>query len=439
MKTDKGKLFIIIIIAVLLRVGVAFYLGDYVVDMPGTFDQISYDMLARRVVGGYGFTVAQNWWPLTPAGAPTAHWSYLYTLYLTGVYTLFGYHPLIARLIQAVLGGILMPWLIYRLGKEHFSNKVGLIAAGLSAVYLYFVYYAAALMTETFYIIGILWILDVATRLGADPPKDTPLSSAYYLKASLDLGLAMAVTVLFRQVILLFFPVLFLWLFWRSFRRKKTSAFKIIGVLSGATLILIAAILPCTYRNYQVFNRFVLLNTNAGYAFFWGNHPIHGYNFISILPSDGPSYQDLIPPELRSLDEAALDQALLKRGLAFIQADPLRYLILSGSRIKDYFQFWPSSKSSLVSNISRVLSFALLLPFMIYGLIVEFPGVIKSKTLILYLFIIVYTGVHLLTWALIRYRLPVDAVLLIFAGAALQQIQQTLSKRFTQPPFPTLF
>lgn len=439
MKTDKGKLFIIIIIAVLLRVGVAFYLGDYVVDMPGTFDQISYDMLARRVVGGYGFTVAQNWWPLTPAGAPTAHWSYLYTLYLTGVYALFGYHPLIARLIQSLLGGILMPWLIYRLGKEHFSNKVGLIAAGLSAVYLYFVYYAAALMTETFYIIGILWILDVATRLGADPPKDTPLSSAYYLKASLDLGLAMAVTVLFRQVILLFFPVLFLWLFWRSFRRKKTSAFKIIGVLSGATLILIAAILPWTYRNYQVFNRFVLLNTNAGYAFFWGNHPIHGYNFISILPSDGPSYQDLIPPELRSLDEAALDQALLKRGLAFIQADPLRYLILSGSRIKDYFQFWPSSKSSLVSNISRVLSFALLLPFMIYGLIVEFPGVIKSKTLILYLFIIVYTGVHLLTWALIRYRLPVDAVLLIFAGAALQQIQQTLSKRFTQPPFPTLF
>jgi hypothetical protein len=200
--------------------------------------------------------------------------------------------------------------------------------------------------------------------------------------------------------------------------------------LSGATLILIAAVLPWTWRNYQMFNRFVLLNTNAGYAFFWGNHPIHGYNFISILPADGPSYQDLIPPELRSLDEAALDQALLKRGLAFIQRDPLRYLILSGSRIKDYFQFWPSGKSSLVSNLARVFSFALLLPFMIYGLIIRFPGVIKSKTLILYLFIIVYTGVHLLTWALIRYRLPVDAVLILFAGAALQKIQQTLSARF---------
>jgi len=439
MKIDKVKLLIIIIIAVLLRAAVAFYLGDYVVDMPGTFDQISYDMLARRVVGGYGFTVAQNWWPLTPAGAPTAHWSYLYTLYLAGVYALFGFHPLIARLIQAALGGILMPWLLYRLGKAHFSNKVGLIAAGLSAVYLYFIYYAAALMTETFYIIGILWILDVATRLGTDPPKEVPFPSTYSFKASLNLGPAMAVTVLFRQVILLFFPVLFLWLFWRSLRRKKSAAFKMIGVLSGATLILIAAILPWTWRNYQVFNRFVLLNTNAGYAFFWGNHPIHGYNFISILPADGPSYQDLIPPELRSLDEAALDQALLKRGLAFIQADPLRYLILSGSRIKDYFKFWPAGKSSLVSNISRVFSFALLLPFMIYGLIIGLPGVIKSKTLLLYLFIITYTGVHLLTWALIRYRLPVDALLIIFAGVALQKIQQTLSKRFTQLSFPTLF
>ncbi len=430
MKTDKRNLLIIITIAVLLRLSAAFYLGDYVTDMPGTFDQISYDMLAQRVVGGYGFTVAQNWWPITPAEAPTAHWSYLYTLYLAAVYKFFGYHPLIARLIQAALSGILTPWLIYRLGKEHFGNTVGLIAAGLSAVYLYFVYYAAALMTESFYIIGILWILDAATCLGADPPKYTPLSSAYYLKASLNLGLAMAVTVLLRQVILLFFPILFLWLFWRGLRQNKLAALKITGVLSGATLILIAAVLPWTYRNYQVFNRFVLLNTNAGYAFFWGNHPIHGYNFISILPADGPSYQDLIPPELRSLDEAALDQALLKRGLTFIQADPLRYLILSGSRIKDYFQFWPSGKSSLVSNLSRIFSFALLLPFMVYGLIIKLPGVIKSKTLILYLFIIVYTGVHLLTWALIRYRLPVDAVLILFAGAALQKIQQALSARF---------
>jgi hypothetical protein len=31
----------------------------------------------------------------------------------------------------------------------------------------------------------------------------------------------------------------------------------------------------------------------------------------------------------------------------------------------------------------------------------------------------VYTLIHVLTWTLIRYRLPVDAILVIFAGLAL--------------------
>jgi len=33
------------------------------------------------------------------------------TLYLYVVYFIFGHHPLVARLIQAVVAGILMPWL----------------------------------------------------------------------------------------------------------------------------------------------------------------------------------------------------------------------------------------------------------------------------------------------------------------------------------------
>ena len=38
---------------------------------------------------------------------------------------------------------------------------------------------------------------------------------------------------------------------------------------------------------------------------------------------------------------------------------------------------------------------------------------------LLYMFIVVYTGIHILTWTLVRYRLPVDAVLVIFAGLAM--------------------
>jgi 4-amino-4-deoxy-L-arabinose transferase-like glycosyltransferase len=425
-KTKRELLWLgaIILLAILLRIIAAIYLGNYVVDLPGTFDQISYDMLAQQVLEGHGFTVAKTWWPETPAGQPTAHWSYLYTLYLVAVYGVAGYHPLIARLSQAVLAGFLMPWLVYRLGNRHFSTKVGLVAAAFVAVYAYFVYYAATLMTETFYIMAILWVLDLVGQLGK--PQSLTLTRGFLL------GLALAIAVLLRQVFLLFVPILFGWLLWRSFFDQAKPVVQMVKVLIITTTVLVLAIAPWTLRNYQVFGRFVLLNTNAGFAFFWGNHPIHGYNFIAILPDDGPSYQDLIPLELKSLNEAELDQALLKRGLGFIQADPARYVILSISRLKDYFEFWPSSKSGLISNVSRLISFGLMWPFMGYGLILGLRRTCLSEVLILYLFMIIYTFIHLLSWALIRYRLPVDAILLVFASVTIVELWIKLAQRYAK-------
>jgi hypothetical protein len=197
-------------------------------------------------------------------------------------------------------------------------------------------------------------------------------------------------------------------------------------------------VLPISVYNYLRFGQFVLLNTNAGYALFWANHPIHGTHFIPILPSG--TYQALIPSELTSLDEAALDKALLVRGLKFIFDDPVRYFMLSISRIPAYFKFWPSGESSTVSNLSRVASFGIFLPFMIYGLVRSFTlrrnefinDMLSSPTFLLYIFIIVYTGIHLLSWALIRYRLPLDAVLLIFAGLALVDIANRIMSYFSQ-------
>ena len=89
--------------------------------LPSIADQLSYHSLALRWLGGHGFTFADNWWPATRAGEPTAHWSYLYTLYLAVVYAVFGPNPLAARLIQAILGGLLMPWLVYRITNQVFK------------------------------------------------------------------------------------------------------------------------------------------------------------------------------------------------------------------------------------------------------------------------------------------------------------------------------
>lgn len=424
-RIKEQPLVAIIFVSVLLRVAVAVYMGNEVVELPGIFDQVSYHNLAIRVLGGHGFTFGEMWWPITRAGEPTAHWSFPYTLYLVGTYALFGVYPVAARILQAVLVGILHPYITYRIGEKTFGKTIGLIAAAVVSIYIYFFYYGAALMTEPFYITSILFSLFFAMQLADNTDKKQDL------KLGLALGISLGLTVILRQVFLLFIPFLFLWMWIARFRLNR----KLPLLPTALSFALIALfILPITLFNYSRFHRFVLVNTNSGYAFFWGNNPIYGTKFIPILST--PEYQAMIPEEVRHLDEAALDSELLKRGIQFVVQDPKRYVLLSLSRIPPYFMFWYSPESSTLSNISRIGSFGVFLPFMLYGLFLgikrssSFMNLLVSPQGLLILFALVYSGVHILTWTLIRYRLPVDAVLIPFAGLALFDVAGRLSVKF---------
>ncbi|MFQ5923187.1 MAG: glycosyltransferase family 39 protein [Anaerolineales bacterium] len=398
-------------LSVVLRIVVALALGQQLAGLPGTADQISYHTLASRLVAGNGFSFDTTWWPATRAEAPTAAWSFLYTYFLAGVHSLLGPNPLGARLIQASAIGILHPLLAFAIGRRVFGATAGLAAAGITAVYAYFVYYSASLMTEPFYIVAVLASFYLAIRL-----VDRAIEGTNVLGLIFALGLALGIAVLLRQVFLLFIPILILWMWLASGRHLGWRVLL-------PSVIVMAMVLPFTAYNSSRFDSFVLLNTNAGFAFFWANHPIYGTQFEPILSEEVGSYQSLIPEELLELNEAALSNELLRRGINFVIDDPVRFIELSISRIPTYFMFWPSPESSTTSNFSRVLSFGLLLPFMLYGLVKSWldrgMAAMRDPIALLTLFVVVYSVIHLLSWSLIRYRLPVDAVLVIFAGLTL--------------------
>jgi hypothetical protein len=432
----RRPLLTVIAVSVVLRLAAAFYLGNSMAPLPGIFDQVSYHTLAVRVLEGHGFTFGTAWWPATAANEPTAHWSFLYVPWLAGIYGIGGTYPLIARLLQALAVGVLQPLLSYRVATRVFNGRVGLVAAAVVACYAYFVYYAAALLTESFYIVAILWSLDRAMTLASAGEESRWQRARFWLQ----LGLALAAAVLLRQVVLAIVPVILGWAWWNADAecairpaagggRRQAAA----GAV-GAAVIVAAAILPWTVRNYGAFQRFVLLNTNAGFAFFWGNHPIHGTRFVPILP-DG-AYARLIPGELAGLDEAAMERALMRRAVAFVSDDPARFLALSASRATEYVKFWPSRDSGRASNYARVLSFGLCLPFMAGGIVLAFlrqpdrgcHGRSGRHAAVWLLLGVagVYTTVHVLTWTLVRYRLPVDAVLMPFAALAMVRLRDQI-------------
>jgi 4-amino-4-deoxy-L-arabinose transferase-like glycosyltransferase len=402
-RTNKQLLILILVAAVLIRMPVALVMGDQVTELPGIQDQVSYDALARSLLAGRGYSFTHNWYPFTPSNTPTAHWSFLYPLYLAGIYAVTGYHPLAARLLQGAVGGALLCFLVYKIGRRVADENTGLVAAGLAAVYGYFIYYSVALMTETFSIVLVLLILYLSIEL-----KENPAPIRW-----VELGLALGLAALLRQTVLLFTPFLLFWLFIELRARNIRWWYFALPVV-----IIVLLVAPWTLRNYRVYRGFLLLNSNAGYAFYASNNPNLGTNWrneVVVVP---------VPEELVGKNEAEMDRALTKKALEFILADPKRYLLLTVNKTLEYIRFWPSSDSSRISNLNRVLSFGLYLPFMLLGL-----GLSVSRWrnfVALYLFMVIHTGIHLLSWPSPRYRLPVDAVLMVFAGIALIELAKQL-------------
>ena len=395
-------LILIILLALTLRVLLALALGEELREVSGTFDQIAYDLLGQRVSAGYGFSFPTTWYLFARANEPTAHWSFLYTLYLAAIYSIFGHHPLAARLIQVLLSGLNL-LLVYRLGQRLFGTSAGLAAAALTALYAYLILFNASLMTQTFYILSVLASLELALSVVQQPKW----GKWFLLGASLGLG------ILLRQSLLLFTPLLLGWIWWRfSSLRSLSNKRAWLGMLLALGVIA-SLILPWTTRNYLIYHDFLLLNSNGGYWFYSSNHPDQGIKF-------DPNFKAPIAENLLTLSEPAIDRTLFREGVNFVISNPSRFLLLSISRINNYFWVLPSGDSTALGNWSRLFSFGLYLPFMILGLYLSRAQ--WRLCLPLYLYVAFDSTFCLLSWAAPRYRLPSDAVMMVFAGLAVSTL-----------------
>lgn len=225
-----------------------------------------------------------------------------------------------------------------------------------------------------------------------------------------------------------------LWETWKlkNKRQRRSGLISLISV----PLVVILFVAPFTIRNYAAYGDFLLLNSNAGYAMYSAQHPMHGTSFQEYAAAPMP---DEIDPA--TMNEATWDKELMRRGISFVLADPGRYLLLSLSRVRDFVEFWPTADSSPLFNLGRILSIGILLPFMLYGIFLAIlrakgqrilnlgEAPLRTSSIFLVAFIVFYSVLHIFTWAMPRYRLPVDAVALPFAALALWTLSQKLVRR----------
>jgi hypothetical protein len=435
----RKLLFAALTLGVIVRLVVALYLGSEI-DAPSMLtDQRSYHALAIRLIAGHGYSFATGWYPNTPPSTPTAFWSFLYPIVLVAIYTVTGPNVLAARIVQAFLAGVLLPYAAYRFTQRLFPARPRLAAWALllTACYAYFILYAATLMTESLYIICLLWSLCAALDLEAALRQGQPVPRRVPWKLGLSLGLA----TLLRQAILPWVPVLFAYLLWQArgnvqtladsdAPRSNVSAFRCatfprwraVGPLVVSGVILAACILPFTVRNYIVYDTFLLLNSNTGYAMYSAQHPMHGDRFDEFTAAP-------LPDDLRGqgLNEAQLDRELLRRGIQFVLDEPVRYLRLSLSRVRAYFSLLPGENTTPLHALGRFAAFGAYLPLWLYGAYLALrSSALRGRLGLPLLFMAFYTLMHTLTWAMVRYRLPVDAVAMPLAALAVDDLWRRL-------------
>ncbi len=107
-------------------------------------DPADYQRHAVSIAAGHGYPTTE----IATPGTPTSFRPPAYPYLLGGVYAVFGDHLLAGRLLGLVLGVLTVVLLAY-LGREIWSERVGLIAAGLAAVFLPLIALNATLLSES--------------------------------------------------------------------------------------------------------------------------------------------------------------------------------------------------------------------------------------------------------------------------------------------------
>lgn len=288
----------------------------------------------------------------------------------------------------------LVPWFGERLGFRREAGVLGGIAGSLVVV-------GAGNGEEiTGLLIGLMAIIFLrrwTSGLGA-------------LRNSFLLGAACGIAYHWQPVLL---PVVLGWmvfeLWWSRDRRK--------WFLSGAMVLgMVASCAPWGWRNYQVFDEVFFIRGNLGLELRMGNHEgATGHLEKNVRAIEEYRHPRSNPAEARliqELGEAEYMRRAKAEAVDWITDNPLDFLALTASRTAQFW-FGPLHQPWIALAVTALTILALL------GAWYSLPGMAIPHRAALLTPLICYPVAYYVIIYLPRYRVPLDWILLLLAGATL--------------------
>jgi len=384
-----------------------------------TLDAKYYDQLAGSVASG---KLAQDraffMGPLYP-----------YSMGL--LYFVFGHHYIIPRIAQMLLG-LACCLFVYRLGRALFASAVGLVAAGIYAIYKPVLFYEQTLLSETPMALTCVILLYV---VAAQRQKSRLLS--WFL-----IGTLLGINALLRGNVLLFAPVLMIWILVCEYRDNRhsfvlTSLKKILTFLLGLSI----SILPVTLHNYAAEKDFVLISSNAGFNFYIGNH--EGATGLFEIPPLVDMDQDPSGSRVAEADQgryplksSEVSSYWSSRAVKFIRQNPGDFIRLL---VKKLYFFWGQTEIAQIYSMNLMKGFMPILTWPLPGFYIIGPLSLMGMGLCLFkpdrrkilivLFVHIYVLSFLPFFLTARYRIPVIPVLCIFSSVAIVHLGGIIYKK----------
>ncbi|MGD9905427.1 MAG: tetratricopeptide repeat protein [Vicinamibacterales bacterium] len=375
-------------------------------------DARGYDQWAARLAAG-------DW-----IGSDVFYQAPLYPYFLGVVYAVAGHDLMAVRVVQAAVGAASAA-LIAAAGARLFSPRVGLVAGLMLAAYAPAIFFDG-LIQKT--------VLDVAFVSAATATLAALLAGSHDRRGLwAGLGAVIAALSLTRENALLLVAVIAVWI-WRGAPRGRLGRRAALAWFAAGVAIVLA---PVAARNYAVSGGLYLTTSQFGPNFYIGNHAGADGSYVALRFGRGsPEYERLDATELaeraegRPLTPAEVSRHWTRRALAFIAAEPGRWLLLQARKawllvsatemIDTEAQESHAEWSWPLRILGPVAHFGVLVPLAVLGLWFTWPE--RRRLWVFHAVIATVAATTLAFYVFARYRFPLVPVLVVFAAAALVRL-----------------
>lgn len=417
----------IFLLAVAVRIVHLWQMSDELIFQLLISDPRQYDQWAQEIVAG-------NW-----LGDRVFYQTPLYPYLLAVVYTVAGHSIWAVRIAQAAFGALAAVF-VAQAGARFFSQRAGLCAGLLLAIYPPAIFFDGILQKasiDLLFMSGLVWLLGVT--------QDRPRR---WLFASI--GALVGLMTLNRENAAALVPVLLVWVGWLAWpSRGRGLAIGWGAFLVGAAVVL----LPVGARNYYVGGMFALTTSQMGPNFYIGNHAGASGSYENLRAGRGdPRFEAQDARELaeqalkRPLTAQEVSQYWMNRTLDDIRANPAAWLSLL---VRKWLLTWNATElidaESLYTQQKHSTPLAVLTPLWNFGTLCALAllGIWwtrrdSRRIWILYAILLAMAAAVALFYVFARYRYPLVPPLMLLAGAGIIGAYERLRRDSTYPAWETL-